>query len=138
MNLCQLRAVDDLEYTSFDAIVAISDFEENFNVLDGDAAGRSLMRGRMIRDVIGCALGHKVTFFRGSSVEQFDRLWDWLKVHSVDDSIYIKAADDQTTIEYEAYYTSATRKLESRMDGVNYWGSITVNFIPMEPQIFPA
>ena len=36
----------------FDADVAISAYSRNFNVLDGDNAGR-VMTGRMIRDIIG-------------------------------------------------------------------------------------
>lgn len=137
MNYCELKGAGEKEYTSFDAIVSISDYEEYLEVLDGDNAGRSVLNGRMIRDVLGAYIGHKITFYRGKSVEDFDRLWDWLKEHSVDDSIMIRAADDQTVMEYEAYYTSATRRLETSMDGVNYWGSISMNFIPMEPQIYP-
>lgn len=135
-NICQLKGVYDGSYTSFDAVVAISDFEEYFNVMDGENAGRSATNGRMIRDVIGAAIGHKVTFFRGKSREEFDRLWTWLKEHSVDDSIMIRAADNQTMIEYEAYYTSGSRRLRSAANG-NEWESISVNFIPMEPQIKP-
>lgn len=138
----ELRAANESTWTAFDATVSISDYEENFNVLDGDNAGRSKLRGRMIRDVLGSFIGHKITFYRSGmsaqAVESFDALWEWLKQHSIDDSIYIRAADGQTTIEYEAYYTSGTRKLESVENGVNYWDEISVNFIPMEPQIYPT
>ena len=137
MNYCELKAAGDQTYTAFDAKVSISDYEETFNVVDGEAAGRSKMRGHMIRDPLGCFIGHKISFFRGDSVEGFDALWDWLKIHSVDDSVWIRAADGQTAIEYEAYYTSGGRKLESVHNGVNYWGPITVNFIPIDPQIEP-
>ena len=37
---------------TFDADIAIGEYSRNFNVLDGENAGRSL-NGRMIRDVIG-------------------------------------------------------------------------------------
>ncbi len=36
----------------FDADVAISKYNRNFNVLDGENAGR-VMTGRMVRDIIG-------------------------------------------------------------------------------------
>ena len=135
---CELRGANDTKWTDFDATVMIGAYEETLEVLDGEAAGRSKLRGRMIRDPIGVFIGHKITFLRNGSVEDFDALWEWLKVHSVEDSIWIRAADNQTSIEYEAYYTSASRQLESAQNGVNYWGSITVNFIPMDPQIVPS
>ena len=44
--------------TSFDVNVAISKYNENFSVLDGENAGRSKDTGRMIRDVLGTYIGH--------------------------------------------------------------------------------
>lgn len=122
--------------TAFDVTVAISDIEESFNVLDGDNAGR-VMTGRMIRDVIGTYIGHKVTFFNGKSNADFDALWSYLIAHSVDDSVTLEAADGQTSISYEAYYTSGSRRLRQVDNGVNYWDEIEVNFIPMEAQVKP-
>lgn len=122
---------------SFDADVAISKYNRNFNVLDGENAGRA-MTGRMIRDIIGTYLGHKITVFRrGNNYAGLDEFWDYLVAHSVDDSVMLEAADGQTTISYEAYYTSATQDLEMVENGANYWGEIEVNFIPMEAQVRP-
>ena len=122
---------------SFDADVAISKYNRNFNVLDGDNAGR-VMTGRMVRDIIGTYIGHKITVFRrGDNYVGLDELWDYLVAHSVDDSIMLEAADGQTTISYEAYYTSASQDIEQVINGVNYWGEIEVNFIPMEAQVTP-
>lgn len=141
MNYCELKGNGDRDYIAFDAIVSISDYEETFTVLDGDNAGRSMARGHLIRDIIGSYFGHKITFYRSgmsaAAVRNYDALWTWLKRHSVDDSIYIKAADNQTTIEYEAYYTGGSRKLEFAENGINYWNEITVNFIPIDPQVTP-
>lgn len=141
MNYCKLKAIGDAAYTAFDVTVSISDYEENFNVVDGDNAGRSLANARMIRDVKGAFFGHKITFCRNgmspSAVQAFDDLWDWIRRHSVDDYVYIQAADGQTTISYEAYYTSGSRKLKTVENGVNYWDELSINFIPMEPQLTP-
>ena len=121
----------------FDADVAISAYNRSFNVLDGDNAGR-VMTGRMIRDIIGTYIGHKLTVFRrGDNYEGLDHLWDYLVAHSVDDSVMLEAADGQSTISYEAYYTSASQDLEKVEDHVNYWGEIEVNFVPMEAQVTP-
>lgn len=122
---------------SFDADVAISKYNRHFNVLDGENAER-VMTGRMVRDVIGSYLGHKITVFRrGDNYAGLDEFWEYLFQHSVDDSVMLEAADGQTTISYEAYYTSASQDIEKAEDGVNYWGEIEVNFIPMDAQVKP-
>lgn len=130
MNYVKINGV------SFDVTVAVSAIEESFNVLDGENAGR-VMTGRMVRDIIGAYIGHKITFFNGKSNADFDALWDYLVAHSVDDSVMLEAADGQSSISYEAYYTSGTRKIRAAQDDVNYWDEIEVNFIPMDPQVTP-
>ena len=121
----------------FDAEVAISSYNRNFNVLDGENAGR-VLTGRMVRDIIGTYIGHKLKVFRrGDNYKGLDAFWDYLVAHSVDDSVLLEAADGQSTISYEAYYTSATQDLETVINGTNYWGEIEVNFIPMDAQVKP-
>ena len=124
-----------LNGTEFDAEVAISSYNRNFNVLDGPNVGR-VLSGRMIRDVIGTYLGHKITVFRRvDDYAGLDAFWDYLYQHSIDDSVLLEAADGQTTISYEAYYTSASQDIEKVENGVNYWGEIEVNFIPIDAQL---
>lgn len=119
----------------FDADVAISSYNRNFSVLDGENAGR-VMTGRMVRDIIGTYIGHKLTVFRrGDNYAGLDAFWNYLVEHSVDDFVKLEAADGQTTISYEAYYTSASQDIEKVDGGVNYWGEIEVNFIPMDAQV---
>lgn len=120
----------------FDGIgAAISEYEESFDVLDGPSAGR-VRSGRMTRDIIGTYIGHKITFFNGD-VEVFDRLWSYLVEHSVDESVMLEVADGQSTISYEAYYTSGKRHIRSVINGKNIWDELEINFIPMEPQVTP-
>lgn len=130
MNYCKING------QAFDVTVAISDLEENFNVLDGEEAGRPLS-GSMIRDIIGTYIGHKITFFNGKSDTDFDALWDYLIAHSVDDHVALEAADGQSSISYDAYYTSGSRKIRTVADGVNHWDEIEINFIAMDPQVTP-
>lgn len=121
----------------FDAEVAISKYNRSFNVLDGENAGR-VMSGRMIRDIIGTYIGHKITVFRrGDNYAGLDKFWDYLVEHSIDDSVMLEAADGQSTISYEAYYTSASQDIEKVENGTNYWGEIEVNFVPMDAQVKP-
>lgn len=120
---------------TFDADVAISSYNRNFNVLDGPNAGR-VLSGKMIRDVIGTYLGHKITVFRrGDDYAGLDVFWDYLYQHSIDDSVLLEAADGQRTITYQAYYTSASQDLERVENGVNYWGEIEVNFVPIDARL---
>lgn len=126
-----------LNGVEFDADVAISSYNRSFNVLDGPNAGR-VMTGRMVRDIIGTYIGHKLTVFRrGDNYAGLDKFWDYLVAHSVDDSVMLEAADGQKTISYEAYYTSASQDIEKVDGGVNYWGDIEVSFVPMEAQVKP-
>ena len=125
---------------SFDVDVAISEYSETFNVLDGKNAGRVIAKGRMVRDIIGTYIGHSVTFFNKGGAEgnaAFDALWDFLVRNSVKDSVALEAADGQNQISYEAYYTTGTRRIKTVTDGVNYWDELSVNFIPMEAQYLP-
>ena len=129
MNYIKLNGVE------FDADVAISAYNRNFNVLDGPNAGR-VLTGRMIRDVIGTYLGHKITVFRrGDDYAGLDEFWEYLYQHSIDDSVLLEAADGQKTISYQAYYTSASQDIEKVEKGVNFWGEIDVNFIPIDAQL---
>ena len=129
MNYIKLNGVE------FDADVAISTYNRNFNVLDGPNAGR-VVTGRMIRDVIGTYLGHKITVFRrGDDYAGLDEFWEYLYQHSIDDSVLLEAADGQKTISYQAYYTSASQDIEKVEKGVNFWGEIEVNFIPIDAQL---
>ena len=129
MNYIKLNGVE------FDADVAISAYNRNFNVLDGPNAGR-VLTGRMIRDVIGTYLGPKITVFRrGDDYAGLDEFWEYLYQHSIDDSVLLEAADGQKTISYQAYYTSASQDIEKVEKGVNFWGEIEVNFIPIDAQL---
>lgn len=121
----------------FDADVAISSYNRNFNVLDGENAGR-VLSGRMVRDIIGTYIGHKlIVFRRGENYKGLDDFWNYLVEHSVEDSVLLEAADGQSSIAYEAYYTSASQDIEKVNGGINYWGEIEVNFIPMDAQVKP-
>lgn len=122
---------------SFDVGVGISSYEESFNVLDGPNAGRSTGTGRMIRDVLGTCIGHKVTFFNNGNRAAFDALWAYLLAHSTDGSVQLSAADGQASISYEAYYTSGKRSLTQARGGVNYWDELEVSFVPIAPQLTP-
>lgn len=116
--------------------VPIQELTETINVLDGENVGR-VLSGRMERDIIGTYISHKIKFFNGKDNGEYDRLRAYLLQHSCDDSVMVEVAHGQTTIAYEAYYTSEESKLRIRQDDVNYWDAIEVNFIAMDAQVKP-
>lgn len=137
MSYCKINGTD------FSVSVAISSYEEDFEVKDGPNFGESQDTGRIIRDVLGCFVGHTITFYAKSSapadIAAFDTLWQYLKTHSVDDSVMLEAADGQTTIAYEAYYKAAKRTLRKETEsGSRVWQAMTVSFKPIYPQIVPT
>lgn len=127
-SLCKINGIE------FD--VPIKELSESLNVLDGENVGR-VLSGRMVRDIIGAYIGHKVTFFNGKDNGEYDRLYEYLKQHSVDDYVTVEIAHGQTTISYEAYYTVIEKQLRIRENDVNYWDAIQVSFVPMDAQVRP-
>lgn len=127
-DICKINGIE------FD--VPISELTETLSVLDGENAGR-VLSGRMTRDIIGTYIGHKVTFFNGKDNTEYDRLYKYLKDHSVDDYVTVEIAHGQETISYEAYYTTIEKKLRVRANSVNYWDAIQVSFVPMDAQVTP-
>lgn len=122
----------------FDVEIAITGYQRAFNVLDGPNAERALS-GKMIRDIIGTYIGHHITISRkGGNYHGLDKVWEYLIEQSVNPSVALEAADGQTTISYDAYYTTATQELEYVADGVNYWGDIDIDFTPMDAQVKPG
>lgn len=132
MNYCVIDGV------SYD--VCVTAINEYFSVMDTDKAGRAIKKGRMIRDIIGTAIGHKVKFSRKSEDEEgikaYDDLFSYLSQPR--ESVMVKMADGQTTIEYEAYVTSGNRDVEKIENGKTFWNDLEVNFVPMECQIVPV
>ena len=123
---------------SFDTEVAISAYKRTLNAVHGDNAGR-VMSGKMILDPIAAYYGRNVTVFRrGNNYKGLDDFWDFLAAHILDDQgVLLEAADGQTTVSMRCYYSSAEQDLESVDGGINYWGPISVNFIPIDPQVTP-
>ena len=122
----------------FDADVAISKYNRNFNVLDGENAGR------------GHDWPHGTGYYRYIYRTQTDSIppgvitttgwtnfWDYLVEHSVDDSVMLRLLMDRppSPMKLIIQVHLRHRKVER---GVNYWGEIEVNFIPMEAQVTPA
>lgn len=119
--------------------VKILEIERNFNIMDTENAGRVISKGAMTLDRIGTFYGHKVTFARDkATISEYDELWDYLSVPR-NSGIAVEMPYNQYTIKYNAYVSSGSQKLK-RIDtenGVEYWDTFPVNFVPMEAQVTP-
>lgn len=127
-----------LEIDGQEIDVKVVKIEETYNILDGENAGRVIEKGRMNFDTIGMFPSHKITFQRKNndlaSLQAFDTLFNICRNPNKRNH-QIKAVDNQTTIQYEAYCGSGTRALERiDKDGHVYWGQLVVNFIAIEAQ----
>lgn len=118
--------------------VVITEIEENFNILYSSNTGRNL-NGDMVLDPIGTYIGHKITVKRKSGhEEEFDELFDYVSRPRYD-GIKVKMVHNQTSIEYEAYISNGTRKINTidvRNEKV-YWGEMQLNIVPLKAQVLP-
>lgn len=118
--------------------VVITEIEENFNILYSSNTGRNL-NGEMILDPIGTYIGHKITVKRKAGhEEEFDELFDYVSQPRYD-GIVVKMVHNQTSIEYEAYISNGTRKINTinvKNEKV-YWGEMQLNIVPLKAQVLP-
>lgn len=122
--------------TSFD-VLGIIKVGRSFRVEEDNNADTAIS-GRRIRSVVGTYLVHTFEVYRDpQNVAAFDAFWDYLVTHSVDESVLLEAADDQSTVSYEAYYTAAKQDLNWRNNDTNLWGRIVITFESIEPQVTP-
>ena len=120
---------------SYDVIV--TEIERNFSILYSDNTGRTLAPGAPLTlDPLGTFYGHKVTFKRKQGHEkQFDDLWEYLSVPR-NSGIMVDIVYNQTTLNYEAYVSSGSQKLNHiGRNGTVYWDVFQVNFIPVKAQV---
>lgn len=121
---------------SFDVLGVIK-IGRSFRVEEDSNAGTAIS-GRRIRSIVGTYLSHTFEVYRDpANVAAFDAFWDFLQAHSVDESVTLEAADGQTTVSYEAYYTAAKQELDWRNNDTNLWGRIVITFESIEPQVTP-
>lgn len=118
--------------------VLITALEEKFAVQEGSNSGESLYRNREIRDIVGVKIGHVVTFDPNADPEAFDELCDYL-FGTTREYVTIEIVHNQTTITYQAAYNTGSRNVSYINDNSDIvgWGELTVEFRPMECQIYP-
>lgn len=118
--------------------VVVTEIEESFTILYTENTGRTMSAGaRMTLDPLGTFFTHKVTFKRSKeNFEEFDRLYDFLTTPRFD-GFPVEIVHNQKTLSYDAYVSQGNRKLQRISKALQkvFWGSITVDFVPMEAQV---
>lgn len=123
-----------IDGVSYDVLVTA--LQEKFEVIEGPNSGYALYRQRELRDITGVKIGHTITFSPDSDPEAFDALTEYL-FSAVRPSVLLEVVHGQTTITYEAAYSTGSRAvvyIDDRNDVVG-WGDLTVEFRPMETQV---
>lgn len=118
--------------------VTVTSIKESATILYSDNTGRTLSQGaRMTLDPLGTFFNHSITVKRkGDNLDDYDQLYDYITKPRVS-GIHVKAVHDQTTIEYDAYISSAEREVQKIDDNKKkvYWKEMTLNIVAMEAQV---
>ena len=124
----------------YDALVTA--IEEKPEIVEGKNSGTALYRQRDIRDIAGVKYAHSITFSPNEEApEMFDGLFSYL-FDNVRESVMLEVVHGQTTISYEAKYSSGARRVsyisktknadtEEEADFV-HWDDLTVEFRSIE------
>ncbi len=123
--------IDGVEFAK--AVISI---KRNFQVTDGDLAGR-VLTADMARDVQGTFYNYSATVDSSfMTLEEYDTLYEIIS--SPDDFHTMEAPYAQGAYTYQAYITNGSDELRLMKDGKNYWGNLSFNFIAKSPKRRPA
>lgn len=120
--------------------VVVTKISENATILYSENTGRTVSIGaRMTLDPLGVFIGHNITVKpKASNPAAYDELFDYVTEPTYD-GVHVKAVHNQTTIEYDAYISTAEREIK-RIDDekrIVYWREMSLNIVPMEAQKTP-
>ena len=120
--------------------VLVTEIAEEFSILYTENTGRTMEVGAPLTlDPLGTFFQHKVTFARKRGHEaEYDLLFDYL-AQPRSQGVPVKLVHGQTTIEYDAYVSSGSRKLKviDEKGDVVKWDTMQVSIIPIKAQVTP-
>lgn len=122
-----------IDGVSYDVDVWCDELDESFEKLSADTSGRT-QDGTMYIDMIGTCYIYTLHIGRksGTDVAQYDKLFEVLSEPVAFN--HVEFPHGQKLLSFDAYITSGSRKLLRQYNGKNYWGDITIKFIPRAPQ----
>jgi len=116
--------------------VLVASCKRNFQVLDGDNAGR-VMTGAMVRDLIGTFYNYSMELDASeASLAEYDSLYELISAPQDSHALVVPYA--QGTLTFDAYVTTGSDELIDATCDRNKWGSLSFNFIAMAPQRTPS
>ena len=123
--------IDGKEYDAEMLFIPESGIERQFNVLDGENTTILQENGRMYREIIGTFYTYIVKIDTNRlNPQEYDELYE--TVCAPVESHQLTLPYGQTTLSFEAYITSGKDKLLYQINGVNYWGELSLEFVSME------
>lgn len=122
--------------------VLVSALENKAEKVQGGNTGTALYRNREIQDIVGIKYAHNITFSPNEEYpELFDSLFSYL-FDNVRESVMLEVVHGQTTIAYEATYTTGSRrvnyitkkKIDNSDEEIEFigWDDLTVEFRSIE------
>ena len=130
--------------------VRVLEITEEANVLYTENTGRTMAIGAPVTlDPLGTFIGHKVEVAPKKGYESdFDRLYNFV-IQPRSYGVPIKAVHAQYTMNYDAYISSASRKVKRIEENSTVtdvfgetikvkWDKMSINCIPIKAQIEPS
>jgi hypothetical protein len=115
--------------------VLVASLKRNFQVLDGDNAGR-VQTGGMVRDIVGTYYNYSIELDAAeASLAEYDSLYEVISAPEDSHALIVPYA--QGTLSFDAYVTNGQDELLDATCGRNKWGNLSFNIIAMEPKRVP-
>lgn len=125
-------SIDGKEYDVSILFIPEEGIERKFNILDGNNAGRLQAKGKMYRDIIGTFFTYVIKIDTNRlNPQEYDELYETISDPNVDSHTLV-VPYGQSTLTFEAYITSGSDKLSRRINGVNYWEGLSLEFVSMQ------
>ncbi len=125
-------SIDGKEYDVSILFIPEEGIERKFNILDGNNAGRLQAKGKMVRDIIGTFFTYVIKIDTNRlNPQEYDELYETISDPNVDSHTLV-VPYGQSSLTFEAYITSGSDKLSRRVNGINYWEGLSLEFVSMQ------
>lgn len=125
-------SIDGKEYDVSILFIPEEGIERKFNILDGNNAGRLQAKGKMYRDIIGTFFTYVIKIDTNRlDPQEYDELYETISDPNVDSHTPV-VPYGQSSLTFEAYITSGSDKLSRRVNGINYWEGLSLEFVSMQ------
>lgn len=121
--------------TNYHVRVVFKSLKRSFSITEGPNSGKAI-NARAIRDVLGTQYTYSMNvepLSTGlSDQEEYDRFYQVITAPV--DYHTVEMPYGQTTIVFDAQIISGEDEYLGKRNGHDWWGGLTVSFVPMQPQ----